>query len=124
MSEEGQAQDQGQKIDFSVDMNNLYREENITDLKVASVRKMTPVKTDGTTDESRTALFFGHSQLLSPQGSIPIQAPLAANNLREAFEVFPETMKKALDDMVERAKQMQEKQKKEQEQKEQKDKKE
>lgn len=120
MNDEGQEQNQEQKIDFSVDMNNLYREENITDLKVASIRKMIPMKPDGTKDESRTALYFGHSQLLSPQGSIPIQAPLPANNLQEAFEVFPETMKKAFNEMVEKIKEMQKKQK----DKEQQDKKE
>ena len=122
MSDEGQGQDQGQKIDFSVDMNNLYREENITDLKVASIRKMTPVKPDGSTDEGRTALFFGYSQLASPQGPIPVQASLQANNLQEAIEVFPETMQKALDEMVEKARQIQEKQKEQQKKKEQKEK--
>lgn len=115
MNDEGQGQNQEQKIDFSVDINNLYREENITDLKVASIRKMIPVKPDGTKDEGRTELYFGHSQLMSPQGPVPLQAPLQANNLREAFEVFPEAMKKTLNEMVERAKQMQEQQKQQKE---------
>ena len=123
MSEEGQAKDQEQKIDFSVDTNNLYREENITDLKVASIRKMIPVKPDGTKDEGRTELYFGHSQLMSPQGPVPLQAPLQANNLQEAFDVFPQAMKKTLNEMVERVKQMQEQQK-QQQQKKQQDKKE
>ena len=123
MSEEGQAKDQEQKIDFSVDTNNLYREENITDLKVASIRKMIPVKPDGTKDEGRTELYFGHSQLMSPQGPVPLQAPLQANNLQEAFAVFPQAMKKTLNEMVERVKQMQEQQK-QQQQKKQQDKKE
>lgn len=117
MSDDGQGQNQEQKIDFSVDMNNLYREENITDLKVASIRKMIPVKPDGTKDEGRTELFFGHSQLMSPQGPVPLQAPLQANNLQEAFAVFPQAMKKTLNEMVERAKQMQEQQKQQQQKK-------
>ena len=121
MSEEGQAKDQEQKIDFSVDTNNLYREENITDLKVASIRKMIPVKPDGTKDEGRTELYFGHSQLMSPQGPVPLQAPLPANNLQEAFDVFPQAMKKTLNEMVERVKQMQEQQKQKKEQQEKKE---
>ena len=32
--------EQGQKIDFTVDKNNLYREESITDIKVASIRRL------------------------------------------------------------------------------------
>jgi len=115
MSEQGQNQEQ--KIDFTVNINELYREENITDLKVASIRTMTPVKPDGSIDESRTALFYGYSQLVSPQGPIPIQAPLPANNLREAIDIFPDTMQKALDDMVAKARQMQEQQKQQQEKK-------
>ena len=122
MSEQPQPQNQEQKIDFTVNIKELYREENISDLKVASIRKMTPVKPDGSVDESRTALFFGYSQLVSPQGPIPIQAPLQANNLQEAINVFPEAMQKSLDEMLEKAKQMQEKQ--QQQQKEQPEKKE
>ena len=121
MSEQPQAQKQEPKIDFTVNIKELYREENISDLKVASIRKMTPVKPDGSIDESRTALFFGYSQLVSPQGPIPIQAPLQANNLQEAINMFPEAMQKALDEMVEKARQMQEQQQQQKEQPEKKE---
>ena len=33
-----------QGIDFTVDQSNLYREEGITDLKVASIRRLIPIK--------------------------------------------------------------------------------
>ena len=115
MSEQGQQQEQ--KVDFTVNTDELYREENITDLKVASIRKMTPVKPDGSVDESRTPQFFGYSQLVSPQGPIPIQAPLPANNLQEAIDIFPDTMQKAPNEMLEKAKQLQEQQKQQQEKK-------
>jgi hypothetical protein len=100
--------DQGQQIDFTVDRKNLYREEAITDLKVASIRRLVPVLPDGTEDKSRTPLFMGHTQLMSPQGPVPIQSPLAANNLEEAMDVFPDAMKKALEEVVESIKKMQE----------------
>ena len=100
--------DQGQQIDFTVDRKNLYREEAITDLKVASIRRLVPVLPDGTEDKSRTPLFMGHTQLMSPQGPVPIQSPLAANNLEEAMDVFPDAMKKALEEVVESVKKMQE----------------
>ena len=35
--------DQDQKVDFSIDRNNLYRQEVITDLQVASIIKFTRV---------------------------------------------------------------------------------
>lgn len=102
--------DQGQQIDFTVDKKNLYREEAITDLKVASIRKLVPILPDGTEDKSRAPMFMGHTQLMSPQGPVPIQSPLAGNNLEEAMAVFPEAMKKALEEVVESVKKMQEEQ--------------
>ncbi len=98
---------QSEHIDFTVDRSNLYREESITDLKVASIRRLIPVKPDGTEDKSRTPVFIGHTQLMSPEGPLPIQSQLAANNIEEALDAFPETMKQALAEMVERIKKMQ-----------------
>lgn len=105
------------QINFTVDRSNLYREESITDLKVASIRRLIPVKPDGTQDRSRTPVFIGHTQLMSPEGPVPIQSQLAANNIEEAFDAFPEAMKQALAEMVERIKKMQEKQEQEKEDK-------
>ena len=98
------------RIDFTVDQNNLYREESITDLKVASIRRLIPVKPDGTDDKSRSPVFVGHTQLMSPDGPLPIQSQLAANTVEEALAVFPEAMQQALADMVERIKKMQQQQ--------------
>jgi len=98
------------QIDFNVDKNNLYREESITDLKVASIRRLIPVKSDGTEDSSRTPVFIGHTQLMSPDGPLPIQSQLAANNIEEALDAFPEAMKQALAEVMERIKKMQEEQ--------------
>ncbi len=106
MAEEGMTQN----IDFSVGLDTLYREEHYTDLKVASIRRLIPIKQDGSQDESRAEQFHGHSQLISPQGPVPLQAQLAANNFAEAIEVFPAAMQKALDEMVERVKQLQKEQ--------------
>ncbi len=96
-----------QDIDFTVDQNNLYREESITDLKVASIRRLVPVKADGTEDPSRTPIFYGQTQLMTPEGPLPVQGRLMANNLSEAYEAFPGTMQKALDEMVARIQEMQ-----------------
>lgn len=98
-------------INFSIDKNNLYREESITDLKVASIRKLIPIKPDGSEDEKRTAIFVGHTQLMSPEGPLPIQAPLNATNIDEAMDAFPGAMKQALVEMVEKIKQMQQQEK-------------
>ncbi len=96
------------QIDFTVEKNNLYREENILDLKSASIRCLSPVKPDGTPDESREMIFVGNTQLMSPQGPVPLHAPLKASTLEEAMDVFPEAMQKAMAEMIENVKRMQE----------------
>lgn len=102
--------DQGQEIDFSFKKDNLYREESITDLKTGSIRTLNPIKLDGSQDESRKTIFVGHTQLMSPQGMVPLQAALQADTLDAAIEKYPEAMKKALAEMIEQAKKMQEEQ--------------
>jgi hypothetical protein len=96
-----------ENIDFVVDQANLYREESITDLKVASIRRLIPIKPDGSDDPSRTPIFYGSTQLMTPEGPLPLQAQLMANNLDEAYEVFPGIMKTALSDMIEKIQQLQ-----------------
>lgn len=95
------------QIDFTVDRNNLYREESITDLKVASIRRMVPVTADGKDDPSRSPMFIGHTQILTPQGPLPLQARLMANNLTEAMEAFPGAMEQEMAKMIEQIRQMQ-----------------
>ena len=96
------------QIDFMVNKENLYREENITDLKTASIKCLTPVKPDGTADESRQKIYVGHTQLMSPQGPIPLQARLNAATLEEAMERFPAAMETEMAQMIEQVKKMQE----------------
>jgi hypothetical protein len=95
------------QIDFTFEKQNLCREESVTDLKIGSIRCLKPIKTDGTEDESRQVIFVGHTQLNSPQGLVPVQAALEATTLEKAIDEFPGAMKKALEEMMERAKQMQ-----------------
>jgi hypothetical protein len=96
-----------ERLDFNVDQNNLYREESITDLKVASIRRMVPITGDGSDDPSRSPEFFGHTQILTPQGPLPLQARLMANNLAEAIAAFPQAMEQEMAKVVEQIRQMQ-----------------
>ena len=96
-----------EQIDFTFNKQNLCREESVTDLKVGSIRCLRPIRPDGTKDGSRQTIFVGHTQLQSPQGLVPLQTPLQANTLEEAIDKFPAAMKKALEEMMGKAKQMQ-----------------
>ena len=102
---------ENEQIDFTVDEKNLYKEEGYTDMKVASIRKLVPVSSDGTQDNSRVSLFIGATQLMSPKGPLPLQAVLSANNLQEAIAIFPEGMKKAMEELMQQMQKMQEEEK-------------
>jgi hypothetical protein len=97
-------------VDLSVKQENLYIEESFTDLDMASIRRLTPVKPNGLKDKSRKQIFIGNLSLMTPQGPIPIQAPLEARNLKEAMDMYPEAMKSALEKMEEEIKKLQQKQ--------------
>ncbi len=101
-----------QKIDFNVDKDSLYKEEAFTDLKVASIRRLTPVKEDGSTDEGRTPVFIGTSQVMSPSGPVPIQEVLPANSLEEAWEIFPKVIEQGLQKILMEIEKMQSQEKK------------
>jgi hypothetical protein len=100
--------EQRQQIDFTVDKNNLYREESITDLKVASIRRLTPIKLDGTEDTSRPPVFMAQTQLMSPEGPVPLQSALKAVTIEEAIDEFPGAMQQALAEVVQQMKKMRE----------------
>jgi hypothetical protein len=103
--------EQPEKIsDVKMDAANLYREEAYTDLKTGGVRKLVPIKLDGSDDASRPAVFSGHTQVMSPHGPIPLQGAIEAKTLEEAVLAFPKAMEAALDRMVEEAQKMQKEQ--------------
>ena len=75
-----------------------------------SIRRLTPVKPNGLKDKSRKQIFVGHLNLMTPQGPIPIQAPIDARNLKEAMEMYPGAIKIALNKMQEEVDKLKEKQ--------------
>lgn len=87
-----------------IDGSNLWKEEHITDLKVGNIRKLTPIKVDGTEDEARQANYSATTNIMTPGGALPISGEIEAATLEEAVEKFPEAInaavKKLQEDMV------------------------
>lgn len=102
---------QTDRIDFTIDTQNLFREESFTDMSAGSIRRLVPVTPDGSDDASRTAVFVGSSQLMTEQGALPLQAALEANNLKEAIAAFPAAMERAMQEMVQALMRLQQEQK-------------
>ena len=93
--------------ELKVDQKNLYREEVFTDMKFATIRQLTPVLPDGQKDERRKTLFLGHTQVMTPGGAIPIQFEIDAKSLKQAMELFPESVQKAFEELVEEMREVQ-----------------
>ena len=85
------------EINLNVDRNNLYREDSVTDVKVAAIRRLTPIKVDGSDDDSRDPIFMGQTQLMSPSGPLLLQSLLEARTLEEAMDKFPAAMQKEVE---------------------------
>jgi hypothetical protein len=83
-----------------MDPKSLYREEVISDRKVGTIRVLTPIKSDGSTDSSRQVAYIGEAQLLTSVGTLPINFEIDAQSLDEAVNKFAEVAKEAVERTV------------------------
>jgi len=104
------ADEQQNMEEFKIDRTNLYIEESFTDLKIGTVKRLKPVKTDGSEDKSRKTMFVGHTSIMTPNGPLPIQNVIDAKELPQAIKKFPEAMQEAMDQLIEEVKKYQEQQ--------------
>ena len=100
--------EQPNKVDFKIDRSNLYSEESFSDLQTGTIKRLTPVKADGSADKSRKTIFIGHTSILTPNGPLPIQNNIPAKELSQAIKKFPEVMQQAMDQIIEEIKKYQE----------------
>jgi hypothetical protein len=100
-----------QKItNIQINTDNLYKEESFTDLTFATIRRLTPIKIDGSPDESREAIFTGMAQLMSPNGPIPVQCIIdGAKTLNDAAAKLPDAIEKSVQAMIAEAQEMERK---------------
>ncbi|VGO11804.1 hypothetical protein PDESU_00351 [Pontiella desulfatans] len=86
---------------IQIDGANLWKEENYTDLQVGSIRKLIPIKLDGTEDEAREASWSATTNIMTPGGALPISGEIDASNLEEAVAKFPEAINAAIKQLQE-----------------------
>jgi hypothetical protein len=85
-------------IDPQMSADALYREDVFTDQRVGTIRRMTPVKSDGGDDPSRPLIFVGQATVMTPMGSLPLSFELPAKTLAEAVAQFGPAAQQAIDD--------------------------
>lgn len=84
-------------VNPEMDVSALYREDTITDRKVGTLRCLTPIKPDGSTDPTRTVMYVGQAQIMTPVGTLPLSFEINASNLKDAVNKFGAAAKIAVD---------------------------
>ncbi len=85
-------------VDPQMSVDALYREDVFTDQRVGTIRRMTPVKSDGSDDPSRPLVFVGQATVMTPMGSLPLSFELPARTLVEAVAQFGPAAQQAIDE--------------------------
>lgn len=86
--------------DTKMDASALYREDIVTDRKVGTIRRMTPITSLGADDAARPTLYVGEAQIMTNAGPLPINFEIEAKTLAEAVEKFGESAKTAVERTV------------------------
>ena len=89
-----------------MDPGALWKEEPFTDRKVGVIRRMTPVKADGSPDPSRKTAFVGEASLMTPAGSLPLSFEIPADNLETAVAGYGPALEEALAEAMEELKEL------------------
>ena len=92
---------------ISFDGSNLYLEEIITDLKVGTIRRLTPIDREGARDLSRPQLFYAQAQIMSQVGPLPVSAQIEASTLHEAIAAYSQAVEAGIQTLMEEAREMQ-----------------
>jgi len=92
--------------ELKMDPSNLYREEIFTDRKIGTIRVMTPVKSDSSSDLNRKVIYVGETQLMTPVGAIPLAFEIEADSLGNAATKFAEIAQVAVERAVKELQEM------------------
>src|SRR5882672_2712666 len=82
--------------EIAMDSTGLYREDTFTDRRVGTLQRLTPITAAGAADTTRTVLYVGQTQVLTPAGALPLTFEVPAISLDEAVAKFGDLAKLAL----------------------------
>ena len=88
--------DQNQIEEIKFNKNNLWKEENFTDLEVGTIRKLTPIKTDGSNDNERKPTFTATTNIMTQMAPFHYPEKLKRQHLRKLFQIFRMQLMKLL----------------------------
>jgi len=98
------AEDRNQ--DPQMDAEGLYEEDNFTDRRVGSIRRLTPVRPDASVDPARPVLFIGQAEIMTNMGPVPISFEIDGTTLDEAVKGFAPAAAVAIERTVQQIQEM------------------
>jgi hypothetical protein len=93
-------------LDPQMDASAMYLEEMFTDRKVGALRRLTPVKSDGSVDPSRPVLFIGQAEIITNMGPVPINNEIEGGSLDQAIAGFSTAAAAAIERTVQQIQDM------------------
>ena len=91
---------EGKGVNLTMDSAGVYREDLYTDRKVGTIRCLTPVKSDGSPDAGRKAVYVGEAQIMTPMGALPVSFEIAGASLADAIAGYAAAAKEAIERTV------------------------
>ena len=100
-------QEAPQTPEIQMDAQGICREEVFTDNRIGTIRKLTPVTSNGEDDASRDVQFLGSTQIMTPGGALPLNFEIPADSLEGAVEGFGTAAQQAVEQTMEELREMQ-----------------
>ena len=94
------------KMDIQMSVDDLYQEEVFTDRRIGTMQRLTPVDANGEPDSTRTVLYVGQTQVMTPAGSLPLSFEVPADSLAAAVAGFGPAAENAVQDTMKKLEEM------------------
>ena len=92
--------------DPQMDVDGLYQEDNFTDRRVGAIRRLTPVRPDGSVDPTRPIQYIGQAEIMTNMGPVPITFEIEGATLEEAVKGFSPAAAVAIERTVQQIQEM------------------
>ncbi|HEY6643818.1 hypothetical protein [Povalibacter sp.] len=89
-----------------MDVDALYQEEMFTDRRVGALRRLTPVKRDGSPDTDRPTLYVGQAEIMTNMGPVPLSFEIPGDTLEQAIAGFGVAAQAAIERTVQQIQEM------------------
>jgi len=93
--------------EISMNAEDMYREETFTDNAVGTLRRLTPVTSNGEVDSTRSEQYIGSTQVMTNAGPLPLSFEIEASSMTEAIAGFGEAAKRSFEKTMEELREMQ-----------------